>query len=105
MLLAPPHMLQLPSANVTATVVNDQADVLVTSSQVALLVTLSTLAPGRFSENAFMLLPNVPRKVFFIPWAPLDLAFFQSSLKVQHLQQACIWIEHVKDLPLGTGEE
>ncbi len=61
--LGPPKQWRLPNATVTIDSVTPDpstggATVVVSSDQTALYVTLTTLATGRFSENAFLLLPR-----------------------------------------------
>jgi hypothetical protein len=50
-------------------------------------VTLTTLATGRFSENAFVLLPGAPKSLAFLPYTdqPVDLDLLKSSIRVEHL--------------------
>jgi len=88
-LLAIPAHLNLSPANVTFTVApgkNGGAEVTLSSTKVALLVTLTTQSAGRFSENSFVLLPG-KRTVQFFPFGPFDLSTFSSSLRVEHAQQ------------------
>jgi hypothetical protein len=86
-----PSALHLQSAAVTATAADavDEdgalAIVLETSGNPALFVTLTTLADGRFSDNAVLLRPGAPRTVTFIPFGPLDMALLAASLRVEHL--------------------
>ena len=54
------------------------------SSAVALFATLTTLAHGRFSDNAFLLLP-VGKTVQFVPFGELDLDTLKSTLRVEHV--------------------
>jgi hypothetical protein len=49
-------------------------------------VVLTTLAHGRFSDNAFLLLPG-NTIVTFVPFAPLDLPTLTSTLRVEHVAQ------------------
>ena len=62
-------------------------DVAVHSDHVAVFVTLTTRAHGRFSDNAFLLLPSAPLTLQFVPFgeAALDMATLKSSLRVEHL--------------------
>lgn len=53
---------------------------------VALYVVLTTLAQGRFSDNAFMVAHGT-QAVQFIPHGPNELALLRSSLRVEHLQE------------------
>jgi beta-mannosidase len=63
-------------------------NVTVRTDALALYVTLTTLAQGRFSDNAFLMLP-VPGVVAlqFVPVAgvPADVAVLTSSLRVEHV--------------------
>jgi hypothetical protein len=91
--LAPKAMQALPSAAVTATVGDKQADdavpITLTANATALYVVLTTRAQGRFSDNAFLL--EVGQTVVeFLPWTELDtegMALLKSSLRVEHLAQ------------------
>ena len=56
-------------------------------AQVALFVTFTTLAQGRFSDNAFMLTPAAPKVVRFIPFAGFSIDELRNSLRVEHLYQ------------------
>jgi beta-galactosidase/beta-glucuronidase len=62
-------------------------DIAVSSSAVALFVTLTSMAPGRFSDNAFLLLPSAPRTVQWLPFAAgdaaADWALLKQSLRVE----------------------
>ena len=49
----------------------------------AILVTLTTLAQGRFSENV-LVLPAGDRVVNFIAFGALDVATLAASLRVEH---------------------
>ena len=89
--LTAPVNLQAPRANVTATVAgaanpDGTIDITVTASRVALFVTLTSLAQGRFSDNCF-LLPATSRTIQFIPFrsgaATADLAALKASLRVE----------------------
>ena len=51
---------------------------------VALYVVLTTLAHGRFSDNAMLVLPP-GQTVLFYPFGALDLPLLTSSLRVEHL--------------------
>ena len=54
-----------------------------TTDKVAVYVTLTTLANGRFSDNAFLLLPSKPMQVDFVPFGALDMATLTKSLRVE----------------------
>ena len=88
--LTAPAKMALSKANVkftvaTATNVDGTVDITVTTDKVAVYVTLTTLANGRFSDNAFLLLPNKPIVVQFLPFGELDATKLQSSLRVEHV--------------------
>jgi hypothetical protein len=54
----------------------------------AMLVQLTTLAAGRFSENGFYLWAGAESKtVLFIPFAALDLELLRRSTRAEHLRQ------------------
>jgi beta-mannosidase len=61
-------------------------DIAVSSTKVALWVTLTTLAQGRFSDNAF-LLPATSRTIQFVPNSPstaaTDLQVLKASLRIE----------------------
>lgn len=78
----------LPTAGLTVDVagkVNDDGsvDVTVTATKTpALFVTLTTIAQGYFSDNAFLM--KAPTQVVkFVPIGPLDLNALQSSIRVE----------------------
>jgi beta-mannosidase len=52
----------------------------------ALFVTLTTLAQGRFSDNAFLLPPGDAAAVTidFLPFGPLDADALATTLRVEH---------------------
>ena len=64
-------------------------DVLVRSTNAtALFVTLTTLAQGRFSDNAFAVLPGSPKTVTFEPFGDaFNATLLESSLRVEHLAE------------------
>merc|ERR1711971_1309294 len=82
-----PKDLALPSAMVTAVanaaLVDGAVDVTVTSGAFALYVTLTTLAQGRFEDNAFVMLPGT-RTVKFYPFEGFVLAELKTTLRVEH---------------------
>ena len=87
-LLQPPSALALPNTVVTATVnpsinPDGSVDITLSTSNTAIFVTLTTLAQGRFSDNAIFLSPG-NTEISFIPWSTLDLALLTSSLRVEH---------------------
>ena len=90
MLFAPPSQLQLPTAVVSAGVAeapnaDGSIDVVVSASATALYVVLTSLAQGRFSDNAFALPPGTAT-VRFLPTGALDRSLLVSSLRAEHLQ-------------------
>ena len=89
-LLAPPKDLKLPAATVSATVApranaDGTVDVELHASAAALYVTLTTLAHGRFSDNAFAMAKG-QATVQFLPIGPPDVALLERTLRVEHLQ-------------------
>lgn len=87
-LQAVPVNLVLPRATVqffVAHTVNKDGtvDINVSTDKVALYVTLTTLAQGRFSDNAFLLTST--QTIRFIPFGPLDMGLLRSSLRLEHL--------------------
>jgi len=90
-LLAPPKDLVLPSATVTATIApsanaDGTIDISLDATKTALFVTLTTLAQGRFSDNAFALVPG-STAVTFVPTlgTTLDRTLLEKTLRVEHL--------------------
>ena len=87
--LTTPEKMLLKQANVKASVASDTAnadgsvDIDVTADAVAMYVTLTTLAQGRFSDNAFVIDGSGKVTVQFIPFGDLDLATLKSSLRVE----------------------
>lgn len=84
---ATPEMMQLIPSNVSATAVRTADGGLaanVSVKAVAVYVLLSTLASGRFEDNAFLTLPP-GRLVHFVPTAHEELKFerFAESLRVE----------------------
>ena len=71
--LTPPVKLLVKKASITLTLATQpnpdgSVDVTVATDAVALFVTLTTAAPGRFSDNAFLLLPSAPRVILWLPF-------------------------------------
>lgn len=92
LLLGPPARLALPPAQLTFEIGVPKASavgvpVTVSSSATALFVTLTTQAAGRFSDNAFLLLPSKNMTVSFLPWGKLDEETLRATLRVEHLQE------------------
>jgi len=58
--------------------------VTLSSTATALFVTLTTLAQGRFSDNA-LILPPGQTSVAFLPWGPLDFGLLRTTLRVEHV--------------------
>ena len=66
------------------------AVVSISSDALALYVVLTTKAPGRFSENSFVLRPNEPKEITFmslIKDSKIDIDLLKDSLRVEHLGQ------------------
>ena len=81
--------MMVRGANVQATVANSvnpdgTIDITLTTDNVAMYVVLTTRAHGRFSDNAFVLLPG-QRVVQFISFDGPDLAKLTVTLRVEHL--------------------
>ena len=92
--LALPSKLHLPRANVTFVVketlpheTTGNIELTVTSTATAIYVWLSTLEQGRFSDNAFVLLPGVTKTVWFLSFDEVgtSTAALKKSLRVEHL--------------------
>jgi hypothetical protein len=71
---------------------NGDITITVSTTATALYVVLTTLANGRFSDNAFMLETGEPRALQFIPWgaasdAKVTLALLKRSLRLEHLAE------------------
>lgn len=58
-------------------------EVTLTSDALALYVTLTTLAQGRFEDNAFVMMPGT-KTVKFFPFEGFELAELNSSIRVEH---------------------
>jgi len=84
--LTPPKNMKLPPAKVTAEI-SDAGIVTLKSDKVALYVTLTTSAQGRFSENAFLMDVSEKKVVFMSFSENLDVQTLRSTLRVEHLQQ------------------
>ena len=96
LLLAPPSALTLPAANVSfglgPLASNGTVPIVLHATESALFVTLTTQAAGRFSDNAFLLLPGATRTIDFLPWEggglnEDGLSLLHSTLRIEHLQQ------------------
>ena len=88
--LTAPAKMDLAKADVKFTVADTETtdgsvEITVTTDKVAVYVTLTTLADGRFSDNAFLLLPDKPEKIQFLPFGAVDMAKLHSSLRVEHV--------------------
>ena len=94
-LTAPVHML-VPKANVSAVVASQPnldgtVNITISSNTVALFVTLTSSAPGRFSDNAFLYRPlSSPNRI--ITWTPFemgnateDIDLLQKTLRVDDM--------------------
>jgi hypothetical protein len=87
--LVPPYKMVLPTATVSCVVADagnpdGSVDIAVTSNQVALYVTLTTLAAGRFSDNAFLLMAGT-KTIQFLPFGALDFDSLRASLRAEHV--------------------
>jgi len=104
LLWAPPKALKLPPATVTAKVraaasqagrtsapANVAIEVTLSKGATALYVTLTSAAPGRFSDNAFLMTAAMsPLKIEFVPFQPATkdaamVALLTKSLRVEHV--------------------
>jgi len=90
--LLPPGKLQVArDVAVTSVVGEVNAEglipVIVRSNGTALLVTLTTLAAGVFSDNVFLLTQYAPAELLFTPYGPPDVATLKASLRTVHLAQ------------------
>lgn len=92
--LTAPVNLLLSHATVVATVApapnaDGSVDITVSTNAVALFVTLTTAAPGRFTNNAFHLLPGKPRVIQWLPFvdgdAAADYALLVSSVRIEDM--------------------
>jgi len=89
----PPQGLKLQPAKVTFSVgdtVGPDGTVLITVTpgvNPALYVTFTTLAQGRFSDNAFLLEPGAAKTIGFHPFEGFDLQELKTSLRVEHLAE------------------
>ncbi len=84
LILARPADLRLPAARIKYKARG--RDVALETNATALYVVLTTRSPGRFSDNAFSLLPG--RKTLeFLPFGAFDAGLFASSLRVEHLAE------------------
>jgi len=82
--LSTPQSMILPAPTISWTVDASGSFTLKTNA-VAVFVTLTTKAQGRFSDNAFLLLPGT-KKVQFISFGALDLPTLQSTTRLEHVQ-------------------
>jgi beta-mannosidase len=62
--------LQPPRLAMTVSPAGDAAQITLSSEALALFVALEADVPGRFSDNAFALLPGAPRHITFTPEGP-----------------------------------
>ena len=86
-IFAEPKNLTLPNATVTFSVGAANTDgsvpIELTSDKFALYVTLTTLAQGRFDDNAFVMLPG-KKTIKFFPFDGFELSELKSTLRVEH---------------------
>lgn len=89
-LLPPMNWTALPKATVEFTVspqVNPDGtvDITVTTDKTAAFVTFTSLAQGRFSDNAFFMLPGT-QTIQYIPFVtPTDISVLTTTLRVEHM--------------------
>lgn len=92
-LLLPPGDLSVVADAVVTAVVGapnkeGKVPVTVSATATAVLVTLTTLESGVFSDNVFLLTPQAPIVVLFTSYAgPVDAKALRASLRVVHLAQ------------------
>ena len=93
-LTIPQNLLVLPATLSAMVASNPNSDgsinVTVSSTTVALFVTLTTAAPGRFSDNAFLLPNNQPRVLQWIPFvqddnAMANLVLLNTTLRIEDM--------------------
>ncbi|CAE8627680.1 unnamed protein product [Polarella glacialis] len=89
-LLTEPKNLQLRSAEIACSVqdhlsTDGNVAIEVTASSPALYVTLTTLAQGRFSDNAFFLEKGSRKVIHFLPFGKLELDTLKQSLRCEDL--------------------
>jgi len=83
---ANPKNMTLPDAKVTFSVGQQQSaaiPITISSDNFALYVTLTTLAQGRFEDNAFVMLPGT-KVVNFYPFEGFSIAELKATLRVEH---------------------
>jgi len=85
---AHPKNMTLPHATVKLSVGAQEMEgmpvpILLSSDHFALYVTLTTLAQGRFEDNAFVMLPGT-RVINFLPFEGFSLVELEASLRVEH---------------------
>lgn len=89
--LVKPMDMRVPAAKLSFTIADaantdGTIDIAVSSDRVAVWVTLTTLAQGRFSDNAFFL-PATKKTIQFIPFSPSTAAddhhVLQASLRIE----------------------
>eukprot|EP01050_Picozoa_sp_SAG11_P009942 SAG11_NODE_972_length_6340_cov_3.043423_3_plen_453_part_00 len=90
---ATPAEMKLPKATVTAKAATVGAaevgdslapvEITVTADKFALYVTLTTVAQGRFEDNAFVMLPGT-KTIKFFPFEGFEMAELTASLRVEH---------------------
>ena len=90
LLVPPKDITSLPRARINITIgeldlTSGQVPITLWSTHVALYVTMTTLASGRFSDNAFMLYANSTEIISFIAWEDFDLNVLRQSLRVESL--------------------
>jgi len=84
-LLAPLSGLKLPSPQISYSVEKNNGTVSVTSSEVALFVTLTAQAQGRFEFNTFWMGKGETVKVPFIWYGESNVPLLESTLRLEHV--------------------
>lgn len=84
-----PKNFALPKANVQFTVAKSanadgSVDITVVTDKVAVYLTFTTLAQGRFSDNAFVMLPGT-QTIQFLPIQGFLMSDLTSSLRAEHV--------------------
>jgi beta-mannosidase len=87
---APKHYKQFkleePALKVYAQLAGGEVELTLESTRPALFVAFETLAPGVFSDNAFLVEPGHAKHVTFIPRGAASFDEVLGSLKVRHLR-------------------
>jgi len=83
-----PGSMNLQKANIKFTIKQDgdNAMISITTDAVAAYVVLTTESPGRFSDNAFLLMPGTT-DIEFLPFGKLDMDLLTKTLRLEHAQE------------------